>query len=263
MCSVTWSWGEGGYDLFFNRDELDSRAPEIPPTLLQQRGVRLIAPIDGDRGGTWIQVNEFGVVSCLLNDYEGYRKMGGAPKPSSRGLIVRGTASCRDLDAVSDWVATCPLAATAPFRLVSIAEDRRVLLTHWNGERLFTSRAAPEVPLITSSSFRTHEVMAARHTTFRSLVVDASHPRANELARFHRQHDPLRGAYSVAMCRPGASTRSHCHIAVRKRIITMSYSTFCWTGTLKERAGPVLRLPRAPLRFSGRRSINPRRVDEG
>ncbi len=59
-----------GYRLWFNRDELRSRGPEVPPRVEQTpEGMRYIAPSDSDAGGTWIAVNELGITVCLLNGY--------------------------------------------------------------------------------------------------------------------------------------------------------------------------------------------------
>ncbi len=69
MCTVSWRAARDGYDLFFNRDELHTRAPELPPALSERDGVRFLAPRDGDHGGTWLAVNEHGLTVCLLNDY--------------------------------------------------------------------------------------------------------------------------------------------------------------------------------------------------
>src|SRR5713226_3305855 len=67
MCTVTWIHDEEGYQLFFSRDEKGTRKQATSPRFAAQDGIRFLAPVDGDFGGTWIGVNEFGVSTCLLN----------------------------------------------------------------------------------------------------------------------------------------------------------------------------------------------------
>ena len=40
------------------------------PRIGDVRGVSFVAPIDGDHGGSWIGVNQFGLTLCLLNRYD-------------------------------------------------------------------------------------------------------------------------------------------------------------------------------------------------
>src|SRR6185312_11981515 len=70
MCTVSWIHAREGYQLLCNRDERHTRRPAQAPTVRQNGGVRFIAPIDGEEGGSWIGVNEFGLTLCLLNRYD-------------------------------------------------------------------------------------------------------------------------------------------------------------------------------------------------
>ena len=67
MCTVSWLRQSNGYQLFCNRDEKRTRRPSSGPQLLVRDGVRFLAPIDADFGGTWIAVNEFGLSLVLVN----------------------------------------------------------------------------------------------------------------------------------------------------------------------------------------------------
>src|SRR5689334_22002529 len=92
MCTVSWLKVSGGYELFCNRDERRTRKPAAPPVIREARGVRFIAPIDGDHGGSWIGVNEAGVSLCLLNRYEDASSSPDGVKSEddyrSRGLLL-------------------------------------------------------------------------------------------------------------------------------------------------------------------------------
>ena len=57
------------YHLFFNCDELRTRGPALPPRMHEARGLRFLAPIDTDAGGSWLGVNELGLSIGLVNYY--------------------------------------------------------------------------------------------------------------------------------------------------------------------------------------------------
>src|ERR1041384_8245608 len=67
VCTVSWVHQPGGYHLLCNRDEKRTRGAAFAPQVLERGGVRYIAPIDSECGGTWLSANEFGLSVCLLN----------------------------------------------------------------------------------------------------------------------------------------------------------------------------------------------------
>lgn len=123
-----------------NRDELHTR-PSSPPRLWPD-DVRFVAGRDETAGGTWLGVNEYGVVVGLTNHWNGT-----APDPAraSRGGVVRELLGARDLPEVIDRLRARDARATNPFLL--IAAQR-------NGEALWTSSAQGLIPhAITTSVF--------------------------------------------------------------------------------------------------------------
>jgi len=54
MCTVSWLRRAGGYELFCNGDGRRARKGAAPPVTQEARGVRFLAPLDGDHGGTWL-----------------------------------------------------------------------------------------------------------------------------------------------------------------------------------------------------------------
>ena len=85
MCTASWLIEADGYELFCNRDESKMRQPAAPPALRERLSVKFLAPADGDFGGSWISVNEFGLSLCLLNFYPAVTQHA---SPTSRGLLV-------------------------------------------------------------------------------------------------------------------------------------------------------------------------------
>lgn len=71
MCTLTWSRPkEGGFEVWFNRDEKKTRPIADPLALRELNGVTFLSPRDPQGGGTWMLANEFGLAVCLLNQWE-------------------------------------------------------------------------------------------------------------------------------------------------------------------------------------------------
>lgn len=246
MCTVSWTATGAGYDLFFNRDELNRRAPELPPAVYEKSGRRFLAPLDGDHGGTWLLVNDVGITVCLLNDYEHPWK---PPSPTplfSRGHAVIATAAAESLADVHQKIRSQPLDRTMPFHLLALAPDQAPVVLHWTGTALERRAADDARAPLSSSSFRTGEVIARRREVYRSLFSPGDEPGTDELARYHRQHDQTAGAHSVLMQRPDASTRSIIHVMVTADAVSMSYT-------------PVTRTESAPVLGETKQLMMPRR----
>lgn len=228
MCTVSWRRERDGYELFFNRDELNSRAPESPPERCEHGDVAFLAPRDGARGGTWLLANEHGVTVCLLNDYAAaWRPAVSAvaaderlAPAASRGQVVLACAATVNLGAVAATVRAQPLNRVAPFHLLALTVDEEPLRLHWDGDRLLERRGAMVFAPMSSSSFATAEVIAARLARF---------PQFAEMAEFHRQHDPRAGAHSVLMRRPDASTRSISRVRVDAGHVRLDYEAVAWS----------------------------------
>lgn len=71
MCTVSWDTSSTADLLWFNRDEQRSRSVAEPPRQHNlPEGLSVLSPVDPDGGGTWIGVNECGLIVCLLNAYD-------------------------------------------------------------------------------------------------------------------------------------------------------------------------------------------------
>jgi uncharacterized protein with NRDE domain len=202
MCTVSWAPTPGGYTLYFNRDERRTRGIGHPPSAAERDGVRFLAPIDPDAGGTWIGVNERGVAVGLLNRYHETPLDTGGPR-TSRGLLVLSVLPAPSAAAVLDRVAGRNLAEFQPFTICAVDLHRQVHLADWNGTELRTERTARAGMIRTSSGRDQAEAERIRAAAERELVIGPS-----DLDRFHRSHFPERGPFSVCMHRPEAETAS-------------------------------------------------------
>ncbi len=261
MCTLTWTRhggreadavtrGEagGGYRLWFNRDEMRSRGPEVPPRLEQTPGgLRYIAPADSDAGGTWLAVNEFGITVCLLNGYRTPR----APDRdewTSRGHLVRELAAARSQAEVWRRMAPGRLGSFRPLVLAAIAPNRPALIVRWDGmDAVFDPSGERQLPII-SSSYEQSEVDRSRRERFREMV--RTDPRSGEPVdpaelEAYQSWTPEGGpdAFSPSMSRPDAGTRSQCMVVVTPGEVRLRYTAGPPDSTPP---GPTVRLSRHP-----------------
>jgi Transport and Golgi organisation 2 len=242
MCTVSWIRDDAGYELFFNRDEKLVRKKALAPCPAARGGVRFLAPVDGDFGGTWIATNEFGVTICLLNGANLTGSCGGDGRAiRSRGLLLPELISSPSVAAVCERVRTADWAVYAPFTLVALGPGQPPALVEWDGARKIVRFQDESYLMLTSSSFDTEAVRARRQEEFRSLVASSGQVDAELLARFHGSHLPTRSAYSTCMHRPDAETVSFSRIRVSEGGSEFLYNP---AAPCTEVPGALLKLPR-------------------
>ncbi len=150
MCTliVNYSQTNRGAHLWIgaNRDEELAR-PSTLPALDRHEDTAIFAPRDSLAGGTWIGLNEHGVVAAITNRFGLKRR----PTHRSRGLVV--------LDALKETT-----AANAAERIGAISADehngfhlliadRNDVFLVWNdGESVHTERLKPGVHVLTERS---------------------------------------------------------------------------------------------------------------
>lgn len=215
MCTVSWLHEDGGYQLLCNRDELFTRREAEPPRAVTISGVRVIAPRDGEAGGSWISVNEYGVALCLLN---GTGRAVDSPSRSRGSLLMNAAGSSNAHDAC-DQVYRHDLRDVAPFTLLALEPGMRPAVVEWNGEESRLSLDASSLMPLTSSSVNAPRVRARR------LELLGRHGRdLAALRAFHRCHDGHPSADSPCMHRPDAATVSFSHVTVDRDSIQFQYS---------------------------------------
>lgn len=215
MCTLAvWREADGAaYRLWFNRDEKHARSAETPPRAgLSPAGVRHVSPRDGERGGTWLLLNQHGLTLCVLNDYEA----GGAePGQRSRGELPLLAADAADAEtALAAVLRAGPPEAFAPYKFVAVDPAGQARVLHWDGRSL---RRRDLVEFETSSSFASAEVRRSREAAHAALSSPGAAGRSEHaLERLHWSHDPAAGAWSVRMRRADACTRSVCTVHARR-----------------------------------------------
>lgn len=210
MCTVTVWRDSHGVQVTMNRDERWNRAPESPPRVHSggPAGVAWIAPADGERGGTWMGVNEHGVVACLLNGYtpEDLPLLGRDDVPS-RGTLVPEVLT-RPPDAAWDWLDHGLDPSRYPsFTLLVICPPTAAELTWHRGDRLVRRSLDAGWTMVTSSFWRTDDVLRWRRDWFEAWR-DAGATRHDDVPAFNLLEEPGRREWSPFMTRPISATRS-------------------------------------------------------
>jgi hypothetical protein len=241
MCTMTWHDTTDGYHILFNRDESRQREPAEAPALRRAGTTRFIAPLDGDHGGSWIAVNEFGLSACLLNGFSaGDRPARKRIGFTSRGLLTLAAVEQPSAAGVSAWLAGVDPNDYRPFVLVVFEPAGGGLVARWSGRDLeVRDRRPTEHPLV-SSSFFTEEVRTSRVAVFRELNREGGVPLSAHLA-FHRSHLPDRGPHSPCMHREDASTVSFSRVDVDAGAVRLHYVPHAPCRGLPEGPAAVLR----------------------
>jgi Transport and Golgi organisation 2 len=208
MCTVSWIYSPGGYELFCNRDEKHTRARALGPRIVQRDGVHVVSPADGDCGGSWISANEFGISVCLLNG------PGPAPGKFSRGQLVTQLSGTRSAPEVRARVADIDLSEYAGFTLLALEPGSPAEVLAWDGKEVLHGGASPLV----SSSFDPEGVRAARLRRF------PANPDAAALLLFHADHGLHASGYSTCMHRDDAETVSFSRVSVTEAQVQFSYT---------------------------------------
>ncbi|MCS7028406.1 MAG: NRDE family protein [Bacteroidia bacterium] len=87
MCTLAFEYQKGKLTIGFNRDEVSDRNLAYSPQHIQKNNIHILAPIDPVGSGTWIGVNQFGRVACLMN-HTHYKNQYNLVYFHSRGQLV-------------------------------------------------------------------------------------------------------------------------------------------------------------------------------
>jgi hypothetical protein len=207
--------------LVCNRDESRTRAAALAPVVQTIEGRRAVMPLDRDSGGSWIAVNENGLVFTLLNaNTPGQPAAAGL---SRGGLIPRLTGAGSLSDALA-LVLDAGVERYRPFRLVML--DRSQLVECWveDGRPRYRRAYLQDAVMRTSSSLGDAVVEGPRRTLFRRLFHGSAHAAAAQDA-FHDHQWQGREHVSVRMERADASTVSRTTIEVSAGFATMIYGS--------------------------------------
>ncbi|HQR05277.1 MAG TPA: NRDE family protein [Gemmatales bacterium] len=224
MCTVTiLPLKPGVTRLVCNRDEQRSRALALPPRHYSVGGVDYLAPLDPDSGGTWIAVNQTGLLCVLLNrtpviDSERTNNR------RSRGSIIPSLQSANSIDTAIGAMRCLKTSVFAPFRLVMTDGYEIAELLNANNRLIVLQYPLVNPLMFTSSGLGDHLVDPLRRNLFQLMLDTKAFPEAQQNA-FHRHRWVEHPELSVLMDRPDAATVSVTEVALTPQLATMTYQT--------------------------------------
>lgn len=204
---MSWWRADDQYGVLFNRDEKKTRPRAEPPEI---REGDFISPRDPTGGGTWLSVNNRGVIVGLLNRWH-ERQTGEA----SRGQLVWSLAGSKSVDEIGEALETMPLGQYPAFTLIAIDRQGEA---RWDWNTINIARTPASVPAV-SSSFEPEGVISYRQKLYHEMVGSPADSEGR--SSFHQLMGE--GAFSPRMLRGDAQTWSRSHISVNREEIHWSY----------------------------------------
>ncbi|MGZ0655178.1 NRDE family protein [Coraliomargarita sp. W4R72] len=219
---MSWWIAESERGILFNRDELRTRSRGEAPRVVEfDDGASILMPRDPDAGGTWLGVNESGLIVALLNNYPFHspRRLG----QISRGQLVvdllcraKSAAHCMEL------LESLDRSVYQGFLLFALGRADGPLAREWDGQLLQRIELEGEggLHVLTSSSFRQEECEAFR--------VDLFAGKSRERALLKEKHGSFHSedpALGPLMVRDDAATDSVTEIVVGTQFSHMWFQT--------------------------------------
>ena len=181
-----------------NRDERYDR-PAEPVTVLRGGAPRILGGRDEMAGGTWLAVNEHGVVAGLTNQPAGDRD----PSRRSRGELPLAFAAYPD--AVTAVAAVCPALRPADYNPCwLLVGDRHALFSIdlTGGDRAVAQELGPGQYVLENVPLSRHSAKQQRIAALVSERSGTPRQEADGLAAVLRDHEPASGP------RPGPAGRT-------------------------------------------------------
>ena len=222
MCTLSWWIEPGRRGILFNRDEQHSRQSGTEPGEFQakdEHACKVLAPVDPDAGGTWIGVNEHGLIVALLN-YYGHDATE-VDQRRSRGKLVLDLLSAQQSapDCIQS-VDTGDLSPYPGFLIFCMDRGNEPIARQWDGRALSALALDPQVPCLTTSSVRTEVAVKYRRSLFRGLHT------MERLKEAHLHYNPEDSGLGPLMSRDDAATDCLTEIILGDASAQMSFQSF-------------------------------------
>lgn len=203
MCTLTISREGRRVCVTMNRDERRDRV-ELGLRSQLNANNKIIFPVDKASGGTWIGINDSGVIACLLNRYDCLAD----PKNASRGEIIPTALSKGSIGEAHTWLnKDFDCSRYSPFTLMLLTQ-LNTLRVDWTGKELFEEELSVDnTMMVTSSSVDTREVIRYRESQFVDWKNQGK-PGQKNIPSFHFQQDKNDTSRSVLMARDITHTKS-------------------------------------------------------
>jgi hypothetical protein len=234
MCSLNWRQFGTHIGIAFNRDESVLRSKAEIPKVFDDGNGKFLMPRDPAGNGSWLSANQYGYVFLLLNDYQGQLKQDDEAL-ISRGLLIRGLASCRSLNQVVNFVEQIDLTKSQPFYLAVISQLKQTCW-HYDGRKTVLSESTLPQQIYSSGHPDAEKIIQLRTDYVSSLKIASD----EDLLTLHKSHQPILNdtldlqkgsteaelSYPICMHRTEAKTQSLTYIKLTSSKVEMKY----WNG---------------------------------
>ncbi len=146
MCSIILRIEETGIFIAANRDEMLNR-PWAPPAAHWPKLSGVIAGIDKTAGGTWMGLNEHGVMAAVLNRHG---SLGPAPGKRSRGELPLQALRQPNAEAAAASIGAVDAGLYRSFNLVIADAEQAFCISGLEAGRPIVSELGPGTWMITS-----------------------------------------------------------------------------------------------------------------
>ncbi|MCC6908639.1 MAG: NRDE family protein [Phycisphaerales bacterium] len=231
-----------GLRLATSRDESRQRPPALPPRVHRAGKHDSIWPSDPVGGGTWVGVNQSGLVATLLNRNDG-SPPSTHPSPRSRGEIIPEILAQTSVSGAAEVVAALDARQYLPFTLV-VTDGQNLLRAAAGASEVDVASQQLELQpaMFTSSGLGDALVEAPRRRLFDGWFGNQPSEWPQRQASFHRHRWPDRPHLSVCMSRADARTVSLTVVDAIAAQMRMSY----WGDSPDACGDPVVvELPRS------------------
>jgi uncharacterized protein with NRDE domain len=193
MCTVSFISRGDRYFITSNRDEHISRPSANKPQEEIINDVKVLFPKDPKAGGTWFALNEFGVVSVLLNGaYVRHQSKGNYAK--SRGLVLLDVISSLNPEICLQKM---DLYNIEPFTLVLL--NGNLLEFRWDGnQKYFTPLDKTQDHIWSSVTLYDDAVIAKRASLFNTFLRKTERIEAADVVDFHsNNHEDFENGFII------------------------------------------------------------------
>ncbi|WP_051947285.1 NRDE family protein [Muricauda sp. MAR_2010_75] len=193
MCTVSFISRKDRYFITSNRDEHISRPLAYKPKEDTINDVKVLFPKDPKAGGTWFALNEYGVVSVLLNGaYVRHQSKGNYAK--SRGLVLLDVISSLNPEMTLQQL---DLHNIEPFTLILL--NGSLLEFRWDGnQKYFTPLDKTQDHIWSSVTLYNDDVIAKRASLFETFLKKTNWIEAADVVDFHsNNHEDFENGFVI------------------------------------------------------------------
>jgi hypothetical protein len=224
MCTLTLvpyrDGREPGLRIACNRDESITRLAALPQQLRKFGERTAILPIDADTDGTWIAVNDAGLVAVVLN--RNPTPPNASAAKLSRGSIVPYLMHCDDLPSAQQLAFDLNGYCFAPFRLILANRHEVSVITGGEQPNELSERSPLVLPRMFTSSGLGDQVVEKPRSELFDRCIRSGTVRDRQLD-FHRHSWPEQTHLSVCMRRNDARTVSLTLIDLKSDSAQLTY----------------------------------------